>query len=778
MAQLNAVDDPARVHAVVVGLERYPRNPDWDLPGAVDDALRFYRWLRKGGVPEANIQLLLAPGEDSRCRLEPLTESGELTWQPTWQRGQLMDAFTTGLDGRSGDLLYVFWGSHGVLAQGDRRLLLCPEATPNDKRCINTTNLLEYLQRDDLDGFGQQVLLFDACATFLEHHHHPTGPAIADFPTVHRRGVQQFALCAAAAGQVAENDAALSSGVFSHAVLDWLEANSVDLRPDLTALLTHVKGRTPELQTPVSIEIRSLDGSREELVSPGRAPLPASTGRSQLVLVLHGVLRDEDLRARCVEHLATHCPQVQLGPCPTDEQIAHALLTVERAMAAVVEVVGIQDRRSAAQLLSLGRSHGAPGLLSPLEYASLEELLGRPPALPPMAHVIAAVRDAQPFAEAWLPPTAEGGAHRPTVAHLMACVEHFEEYTGGQSVAHPGTQLVPAVIRFTELLAALTPQVCGELREWGDRVARRLGVEEAGLAERRADALTWCSSLGTASGRPRVVALLDAEPPDRSVLGGGDGGERFTCALWTHTGSGDLAPAAAQSAEPLSPREVVRSIAQTVSRLREATGETALVEILLQPDAVQLPVDAWNGSDDGDLRPTLLGVEWETVLRALPLASDDREEHRRAALQRRWAGRHDNTVIYLDDRHAEGYAAYGALMDDICAARAVVRAGPGGRERLVQAALQLGCPVVLWDRQATGPVPDTYFAPLQPQAAVESLPERVRSYRAKTCADPIAHPVRPAVLLEAADRPLPPVLSLTELSEPTGSSDSEEASPR
>lgn len=777
MAGLRPVDDPARVHAVVVGVERYPRHPGWDLPGAVDDALRFHKWLRKGGVPEANIQLLLAPDEESRARLDALAAAGELTWRRTWARDELMDAFTTGLDGRTGDLLYVFWGSHGVLGQGDRRLLLCPDAFPHDKRCIDTANLLEYLRRDDLAGFGQQVLLFDACATFLEHHNQPTGPAVAEFPTVRRRPVEQFALCAAASGQVAENDAVLRAGVFSHAVLDWLETNAVDLRPDLTALLTHVRAETPPSQTPVTIEVRTLEGSRERFEWPATAPapLPASTGRSRLALALHDTLGDADLRARCIEHLADQCPATGLAAAPSDEQLAHALLTVDRALAALVEVVHTRNRRKADQLLALGRAHGAPGLLSPLEYTSLRELLGGAPQLPSTAQLIAALHVAQPFDRTWLPPKTEG-AQGPTVAQLMACVEHFEEHTGGQSLVRPGHQLVPAVVRFTELLAALVPAVRAELHEWADRTAHRLGVDDGGLAERRAEALAWRDSLAPVAGRPRVVAQLDAAPPDPSTAGDGD--DHYTCVMWLDSGAGDLAQAAEQSAAPLSPRDVVRRIKRTVALLRAITEDTPVVEILLQPDAVQLPVDSWNGADDGDELPILLGVEWSTALRCAPLADAEREEQRQAGLKNRWTGRHDDTVVFLDDGHAKGYAGYGALMADAGAARAVVRAGPDGRDRLVQAALRLGYPVVLWDRQTSAQVPATHFAPLRPELAVDGLPQRVRDYRAQACMNPSAHPVCPAVLLEDVDRPLPPVLSLTGLSDPTARSDSQEASPR
>ncbi|WP_208900981.1 caspase family protein [Streptomyces incarnatus] len=763
-----SVVEPRRVHAVVVGVERYEKCPAWSLPGAVGDAVRFARWLRKGGVPAANIHLLLAPGEESRRLLDEVSQTDEIDWCEVSSRDGLMDAFTSGLDQRAGDLLYVYWGSHGVLDHGERRLLLCPDASLKDKRCIDTDNLTEHLARADLHGFAQQVLLFDACATFLEHHQDPVGPAVAAFPTAPRRGVEQFRLCAAAAGQVAENDPARRSGVFSRAVLDWLEAHAADLRPDLGSLEEHVKTWFGELhraggplQTPVRLFIRTLDGSEHQCAEPALPPLPESADRGLVALALRSALGDPELRARCLDHLTSACPQIRLGPCPSDERIAHVLLTAKRAMAALVEVVCQQNRQAADEFLMLARSLGAPGLLSPLEHASLRELLERTPGLPPMAQVIDAVRTSLPLGRAWLPPHEPDG---PTVGQLMACVEHFEEHAGGLSVAHPGRHLVPAVVRFTELLAAALPEARRELREWGDRVARRLGVDPGGLAERRADAEAWAAGLGPEERPPRVVAQLDVHTPGRSAAGAGEGGQSFTCVLWIDTGTGDLVRAADQGPAPLPPRDVVRLIERAVFELRAVTRQTAVVEILVQPDALHLPVDSWNGSEDTDPLPSLLGVERATVLRCAPLAPE-REKQRRAGLQRRWFGRHSDKVVHLDDRHTEGHAGYGALMQDVGAARAVVRAAPGGRDRLVQTALLLGYPVVLWDRQAAGPVPDSHFAPLRPEAAVDGLPWRVRDYRAKACTDPVAHPARPAVLLEAADRPLPPVLSLTELSD-------------
>ncbi|WP_446040004.1 VMAP-C domain-containing protein [Streptomyces sp. SID1121] len=782
--------DPARIHAVAVGLEAYPRHPGWSLAGASADALRFARWLRKGGVPGENIELLLAPVEGSLPELDAQADAADVTWRQVASRDQLMDAFTGGLDGRTGDALYVFWGSHGFLDHGDRRLLLCPDASLNDKRCIDATDLREHLARADLPGFSRQLFFFDACATFLEHLHQPAGPAVARFPRAPRREQEQFVLHAAARGQVAENDAERRAGVFSHVVNDWLEGHAVDLRPDLVRLVEHVKGRFAKLhaaggplQTPTSLYVRALDGSEEMLTPPAPRRAVAPGSLDQVALALRNTLTDAEHRRRCVDHVVAGCGVAGSLPRDSDETFAEVLLTVPRAMAALTEVVFPKDRGAADTFLSLARSQGAPGLLSPGEHVVLSALADGATPLPSVSVTAAAVRMATPMGGAWLPPTEGESYESCSAGQFMAAVHHLEERLGGLSVQHGGTPLVPAVVRFTEHMAAAAPPVLrAGLREWGDRVAERLGVRAGGLHERRADADAWAAALDRSARPPRVLVQLDV---DSASAGGGGvgvaggGGEiegvatrngaacpdLYTCAIWVDTGTGELVRSAGEHSAPLTPSQVVSRIERAIHELHPLVGGEPMVEVLLQPDALHLPVETWDGADPFDPVPNVLGVERATVVRSAPLASPDGERRRRAQLRHRWAGRAGGKVVYLDDRHAEGRAAYGALKADSEASRVVVRAGTKARANLVQLALHLGYPVVLWDRRATEAVPPPHFDPLGPGDSAERLPGRVRDYRARVCDDPEAHPVRPALLFEDEDRPLPPVLSLTELSE-------------
>ncbi|WP_164720924.1 caspase family protein [Streptomyces sp. W1SF4] len=285
------VSDPTRVHAVVVGIEHYPRaDSGWDLVGACGDAVRFARWLRQRGVPTANITLLLAAAPDSYAALN--RAAGDIGLEPTYvsSRDRIMDHFMPRGTAPEGDVLYVYWGGHGVLDHGNRRLLLCPDASDADQRCIELTNLQEYLTGADVARFAQQVFLVDACARFIEHRRAEgtPGPAQAAFPAGRRETVSQFTLFAAAAGQVAgQGRVAAGSGDFSTVVTGWLEEHSPELDPDLHALVEHVKERFAEQegrlrgrsQTPVSLLVQPLGGSAE-VITPHRAAAPPKPARA------------------------------------------------------------------------------------------------------------------------------------------------------------------------------------------------------------------------------------------------------------------------------------------------------------------------------------------------------------------------------------------------------------------------------------------------------------------------------------------------------------------
>lgn len=268
MAEMTA-PDPERVHALLVGIEQYPHMGDGQLPGAAADAMRLARWLRRRGVPGGNIRLLLAPLPGSWPELNTRARELGVAIEPVTSRDQIIDRLASPPTVPEGDVLYVYWGGHGVLDRGDRRLLLCPDDSA-ERRSLDLMDLRDYLTRPDVARCRRQVFLVDACATFVQAG--DRRPDVAALPAGGRAAVEQFLLLAAAAGQAATQRGAQRTGAFSTAVMDWLEEHSPGLDTDLDALVAHVKEHftahrlgNRQLQTPVTLVIKPLGGDDVEI---------------------------------------------------------------------------------------------------------------------------------------------------------------------------------------------------------------------------------------------------------------------------------------------------------------------------------------------------------------------------------------------------------------------------------------------------------------------------------------------------------------------------------
>lgn len=259
--------DPARVHALVVGVETYDAGSGWDLPGPARDAVRFHRLLRTAGVPDANIRLHLAP-------LPPYVP--EVPYEPA-DHATLRRVLVRELPTARGDVLWVWWGGHGVLDRSGHLRLFCADATTDDKLGIDLDSALERYAGDAVPGLADQLWVVDACETFEEAlaFREPLPP---DALPAGRRSTahRQTVLRAAGRGRAAANDPVRATGLFSDVLLALLTDRTAVLPapPDAEELFPAVRTRIAALRDAG----RTLQYPEIRLQSPERTEILAPTG--------------------------------------------------------------------------------------------------------------------------------------------------------------------------------------------------------------------------------------------------------------------------------------------------------------------------------------------------------------------------------------------------------------------------------------------------------------------------------------------------------------------
>ncbi|MGW5462604.1 effector-associated domain 2-containing protein [Streptomyces sp. NPDC003996] len=279
--------DPRRVHALIVGIEAYAAGTDWDLPGPARDAVAFHRLLSAAGVPDSHLHLHLAP-------LPPFTPGAE--YRPADQ-ATLRRALVRELPCSEGDLLYVWWGGHGVLDRAGHTRLFCADATTNDKVSIDLDSALGRYTSDAVPGFAEQLWIVDACETFEEalafRDPLPPEPLPGGGRTlVHR----QTLLRAAGRGRQAVNDPVRATGLFSDVLLGLLAGRTPVLSAlaDPEELFTAVRDRFAALrraghtfQQPV-MELRGPE--RTVVLAAAGPPAPGERAVPPLVRAVDALL--------------------------------------------------------------------------------------------------------------------------------------------------------------------------------------------------------------------------------------------------------------------------------------------------------------------------------------------------------------------------------------------------------------------------------------------------------------------------------------------------------
>ncbi|MFF7733651.1 caspase family protein [Streptomyces sp. NPDC007984] len=332
--------DPARVHALIVGIEAYEAGDAWRLSGPARDAVRFRRLLRDAGVPESHLRLHLAPlpSYDPRVPYERA------------DRATLRRVLVRELSLAEGEVLWVWWGGHGVLDRAGRLRLFCADAGVADKVGIDLDSALARFSGDAVPGLREQMWIVDACETFEEDLGFQEALP-ADALPVGRPGHahRQTVLRAAGRGRVAANDPVRATGLFSDVLLGLLADRAAVLPapPDPEELFPAVRERIAALReegrTLQHPEIRLQGADRTETLPPAVPPAAArpltATLRAVEALLAYPLMHDPDERQTVVAAL--------------NPRVTAVLRRHSKARTDVVNILGGLARRSPEALWDL-----------------------------------------------------------------------------------------------------------------------------------------------------------------------------------------------------------------------------------------------------------------------------------------------------------------------------------------------------------------------------------------------------------------------------------------
>lgn len=233
--------DPARTHAVLIGIELYAAGSNWDLDGPSRDVLAIYEWLRGHTVPASQIQTIVSALPRNAA---VFGEAGIAC--PPATSGSIRRVLNAVRE-LQGDLLLVFWAGHGAINQKEHRLFVA-DATTADKRNWHWEGLRESLESTYFAGFPRQIVIVDACADYRNDFQFTAqGDSL---PVGEPMPHEQFVFFATQPGQTAKNLGAERRGLFSQELLR--DQASLTARgswpPDMVAVAQRVERVFEELR--------------------------------------------------------------------------------------------------------------------------------------------------------------------------------------------------------------------------------------------------------------------------------------------------------------------------------------------------------------------------------------------------------------------------------------------------------------------------------------------------------------------------------------------------
>ena len=377
---------PANTVALIVGIESYDTGAK-PLKGPASDALRFVRWLRARGVPDANLLVYVSPVSENE---KLLAEFGVPVLPAT--QANLLDALEKRLPLCKGDTLFFAWGGHGAVTDRRERRLFFADATATSKRNLNFNDLLDVWRTDIYQQFNRVIAFIDTCANYLFN----IETSLPNITLAHGQmsGLQeQSVLFAASHGEYAKNDSLAETGFFSRELLHLLEKSPMDIwPPDMAIIEKEVHARFKALQeenktgqTPISFHylLETEDAPAREGVTiyedttPLALPAPSRTydeleqthkKRLWLAFLACDVISNNQRRDTVVNHLPLEIRFAisrSLTPLEDVAEIVRVCANYPGGIAALTGVIEVREGNSIpAQRLRQTINELLPGHLS------------------------------------------------------------------------------------------------------------------------------------------------------------------------------------------------------------------------------------------------------------------------------------------------------------------------------------------------------------------------------------------------------------------------------
>lgn len=263
-------------YALVVGIEKYDNlSEDIWLDGPACDALDFANWLIQKEVSPQNIGLFISPLDKNehliqQKNLKDIHKRYDYNTVNDHIREKLLSEYS------GGDLLYIFWSSHGCInykSKTSEKALLTSNYSKNQPYHLSFSLLKLALQKPGLKkGFKKQIYFIDACLNYkdfpddYEQYRVSFTPKCTQSKGGQHPTNQQYIIWATSQGKTA--DTTKGKSVFSEELI--IELKSSLLLPDVNELVANITKNLEKQGRPIpSVEITDWDGSIKPI---GRFP--------------------------------------------------------------------------------------------------------------------------------------------------------------------------------------------------------------------------------------------------------------------------------------------------------------------------------------------------------------------------------------------------------------------------------------------------------------------------------------------------------------------------